>query len=88
MQVFCWKGKCRIVLMSLFLRKGDFPPACSVYLGTTNRNTDAGVEKELPVNTGHCSQSSIFVVLIALLTYSSHSLVCISVSLCTYIQSL
>lgn len=87
-QVFYCKGKCRIVLMPLFLRKGDFPPACSVYLGTTNRKTDAGVAKELPVNTGHCSQSSIFVVLIALLTCSSWSLVCISVSLYTCIQSL
>lgn len=83
MQVFYWKGKYRIVLMPLFLRKGNFPPACSVYLGTTNRNRDAGVEKELPVNTGHCSKSSIFVVLIALLTCSSCSLVCISVSLYT-----
>lgn len=87
-QVLYCKGKCRIVLIPLFLRKGDFPPACSVYLGINNRKTDAGVAKDLPVNTGHCSQSSIFVVLIALLTCSSCSLVCLSVSLYTYIQSL
>lgn len=85
-QVFYCKSKCRIVLMPLCLRKGDFPPARSVYLGTTNRKTDAGVANELPVNTGHCSQSSIFVVLIALLTCSSWSL-CVFQCPCMHIFS-